>query len=203
MSKGTIITIAVIAVAGIAFSASGIGKSKWRQYEVQSDNTLKTEPQNLQKAEDQLMKAIEVAFKDRVPEKEIVPVYEKMGDLMMREGKYEESQKYFLRTVQFNNALNVGVNRNIEQLRKLEQAYEKSRDYEQAEQTQSVLVTLIEVEKSPMDPAYPVEKAKHQELKSRLAKFNAPAGVPKVKVAEQAVTPAEQKQQENLLTGWH
>lgn len=203
MNKATTITIAAIAIVGIAFGATGLGKSKWRDWEKLSDNTLQTEPENLQKAEDQLMKAIEVAFKDRVPEKELVPVYEKMGDLMMREGKYEDSQKYFLRTVQFNNARHVDTDENIAQLRKLETAYEKSRDYDNALQTQSVLVTLIEIEKSPNAPEYATEKAKQDELKVRLAKFE--NATPKVKVAdaEPVETPAQLKAQESLLTGWH
>jgi hypothetical protein len=205
MNKAVTIGLSVIAVAGIAFGASsaGMGKSKWHDYELQADNTLKTEPQHLQKAEDQLMLAIETAFKDHVPEKELVPVYEKMGDLMMAEGKYEDSQKYFLRTIQFNNALHVEADENISQLRKLETAYEKSRDYDNAEQTQAVLVKLIELEKSPSDPAYAPEKAKYAQLKVKLVQFNSPEGIPAPKLAEHIATPAEQKQQETLLTGWH
>jgi hypothetical protein len=205
MNKAVSISLTVVAVVGVAFGCARLllPPSNWHQYELQSDNTLKTEPQHLQKAEDQLMMAIETAFKDRVPEKEIVHVYEKMGDLMMAEGKYEDSQKYFLRTIQFNNALHIEADQNISQLGKLEAAYEKSRDYENAEQTQGVLVKFIEMEKSPSDPAYEPAKAKHAELKVKLAQFNSPEDLPKVKVAEHVTTPAEQKQQETLLTGWH
>lgn len=207
MNKWTagMVLLAVASTASVAWSTTSYMRSDWKKYEKQSDATLSASstPENMQKGEDELMKAIEVAFKDKVPEKEIVPVYEKMGDLMMREGKFEDAQKYFLRTVQFNNALHVETDRNIAQLKKLEAAYEKSRDYDNAAQTQGVLVKLIEIEKSPSDPAYQNEKQKHAELKLRLARFESPEGIPKVKVAGHVTSPQEQKQQENLLTGWH
>jgi tetratricopeptide (TPR) repeat protein len=205
MNKFTagVILLAVACTGSIVWSTTSYMRSNWRVYEQKSDATLSAQPQNLQKAEDELMKAIEVAFKDKVPEKEIVHVYEKMGDLMMREGKYEDAQKYFLRTVQFNNALHVETDQNIAQLKKLETAYEKARDYDNASQTQTVLVTLLEIEKSPSDPTYAAEKQKRDELKLRLARFENPEGIPKVKVADHVTTPQEQKQQESMLTGWH
>jgi tetratricopeptide (TPR) repeat protein len=204
MNKSILVLLAAVAATGITYgAATNFGQSKWKEHYVNAEKMLQANPNNLQAVEDELMKSIECAFKDRVPEKQIVHVYAKMGDIMTAEGKYEESQKYFLRQIQFNNALNVDADENIAQLKKLENAYEKARDYESAEQTQRVLVNLIEFEKSPYHPTFAGEKAKLEELKVKLAKFMNPADLPAKQVAENQPTVQEQRAQENLLTGWH
>jgi hypothetical protein len=97
-------------------------------------------------------------------------------------------------------------------LRKLITAYEKTRDYEQASQTQDVLVHLIEFEKSPLDPAYKAEVAKSQALKAKVAQFTAPLVKPSPEqisaadtneVEKKAKEVEQSKAAANILQGWH
>lgn len=192
--------------AGTVVLLYGCGGTQWHDHYLKAQSALKSKaPDRLTVAESELKTTIELAFKERVPEKEFAHVYAELGDVLLEQHKYDDAQMYLLRTVQFGNALNTSVDENILQLHKLVTAYERTRDYEQAVQTQTVLVKLIELEKSPKAPEYAVEAAKNTQLKYRLATFNRPLG--NIKLSQQPSTPppttAELKQTESMLTGWH
>lgn len=195
--------VAVSLVVAAALSGCGLLNSKWNDHYQAAQKALKTgTPAGLAEAEKELKEAIDIAWKDRVNEKEFVHVYTQLGDVLMEEKKYDEASLYLVRTLQFGNARRTNVDQNVTELRKLIHCYELAGDWEQAAQTEHVLVRLIEFEKSPQAPEYAVELARQKEFKTKLAHYTAKK--PQVAEAvEHEMTPAEQKANENMLTGWH
>lgn len=194
------------ATAAAVVLLTGCGNSQWKTHYENGEKALAgNAPNRLAVAENELMTAVEIAWKAKVPEKEFVHVYTKLGEVMLEEKKYAESQKYFLRTLQYANARKMGVDENIALLRKLVTAYEKTRDYDQASQTQDVLVHLIEFEKSPLAPEYKGEVHKNNALKIKLAQFNQPVATPQ-QISENPkpdTSAIESNKQAQLLQGWH
>ncbi len=200
-------TFVTLLTSATLLSLTGCGFSQWHTHSDNADKALQGQaPDRLAVAEKELKIAVEMAWKDRVPEKEIVGVYAKLGDIMMEQKKYADAPLYLIRTLQFNNEMKTDPDTNIAQLRKLVTAYEKSRDYEQAAQTQHILVKFIEFERSPRDPDYQIELAKNEELKRKLAHFMTPI-TKEAMSTPAAADPSEKKKDEpirqELLQGWH
>jgi len=198
-------TLVILLSTATVLSLTGCGFSQWHaHYEIAEKALQGQAPDRLTVAENELKTAIEMAWKDRVPEKEFVYVYAKLGDVLIAEKKYAEAPLYLIRTLQFNNEFHADEDTNIAQLRKLVGAYERSRDYEQAAQTQQILVKFIEFQRSPRDPDFKVESDKYEELKHKLAHFMTPV----VKEAMSTAAPASEKKKDEpirqeLLQGWH
>lgn len=192
--------VVVSAAVAALLSACGLVNSKWHNHYDSAQKALQAN--SLGTAEKELKEAIDVAWKDRVNEKEFVHVYKELADVLMNEKKYDEASLYLVRILQFGNALHTNVDQNIADLRTLIHCYELGGDWEQAAQTENVLVHLIEFEKSPRAPEYAVELARQKEFDTKLAHYVSKK--PQLaEAAEHELTPAEQKASENLLTGWH
>jgi hypothetical protein len=163
MSFNRAITFAVS--AAIASSMlTGCGSSNWQaKYQ---DAVSKAKHNQLKDAEVILKAAITDAFKSGVPEPQYAAAITALGEVLCKEGKFGEAQEYLLAANSLATATNMSVPENVRLLKLLEHAYEQTKNYEQAQQTEQALINYVSMELSPLSPEYKDAAAKQKELKS-------------------------------------
>lgn len=169
MSKRLLLLVPIIAL-----SISACGSSKWQSHFEDGQIALKGGDGQLKSAENAFRLAVADAEKNGVPAPRYEPALAALGRTLMREGKYVDAQEYLIRAVGLASGTRMNVTENASLLRELSSAYEKAGNYHQALQTHTVLLTLLEMEKSPFDPDYKKAKAEKQVLSQKMAALHLP-----------------------------
>ncbi|HEY9789579.1 MAG TPA: hypothetical protein V6D22_04210 [Candidatus Obscuribacterales bacterium] len=168
MSFNKAITFGVAAaIAGSMLTACG--SSNWRaKYEAAAAKASHNPPQ-LHEAELGIKEAMTDAYKAGTPEPKYADTIAMLGEVLSKEGKFEEAQQYLLAACSLATATKMSAGENVRVLKLLETAYEQTKNYEQASQTEDALVNYVATELSPLSPEYKQAIGKQKDLKALVA----------------------------------
>jgi tetratricopeptide (TPR) repeat protein len=163
--SGKINTLVFAACATLLLSSCG-STNAWMADFTAGKNAYAANPPQLATAEKSFKAALARADKDHVPSTQTEPCVIALGNVLLDQGKFAEAQEYLLRSVSLATATRMPVDAYIKQLQLLENAYERTRTYDQALQTAKVLVNYVNTEKSPFCTEYKQALAVKQRLES-------------------------------------